>query len=235
MLEERNCSSQIIWESNDPDFCVWLNVGIYIKHMFPADMNNEGLINCFHIAKKSQNVKKRAGKILSDEDFESSFSDGRTSIGSVLGFPSLRKCAATHIKHNGCSRDENDLKGKWKHLKTHMDTYLDISVPYPVATVCAALCNGGAIMYDIRKDAGIDDTWILKNVVPNIVEQHSCLKATSILGRAIIWACFDPLAFLHVPPSTLERDKSQYTYICTLGPTLNPIWKVGLVIIGHEC
>ena len=47
-------------------------------------------------------------------------------------------------------------------------------------------------------------------------------------------ACFDPLASLYVPPSIIERDKSQYTCICTLDPTLNPILKAGLVVFGHE-
>ena len=238
VLEERHCPSQIILGSNDPDFCVLLNVGVYLEHMFPTEMNDEGLVTCFSIAKKSYNTKKRAGKILSEiftsDDFETSFGDGRTSVGNVLGSHSLRKCAATHARRNGCSRDEIDLRGRWKHLKRQVDTYLDTSVPYPDAKVCTAICIGGAIKYAVRKGAGIDDAWILKNVVPNIAEQHSCLKAASVLGRAIMWACFDPLASLHVPSSILERVKSQYARICTLDPTLNPIRKVGFVVCGHE-
>ena len=238
VLEERHCPSQIILGSNDPDFCVLLNIGIYLEYMFPTEMNDEGLVNCFSIAKKSYNTKKRAGKILSDiftsDDFNTNFGDGRTSIGAVLGSHSLRKCAATHARRNGCSRDEIDLRGRWKHLKRQVDTYLDTTVPYPDAKVCASLCIGGAIKYEVRKGAGVDDAWILKNVVPNIAEQHSCLKTASVLGRAIMWACFDPLASLHVPSSIIERVKSQYARICTLDPTLNPIRKVGLVVCGHE-
>ena len=238
VLEERHCPPQIILGSNDPDFCVLLSVGIYLEHLFPTDRNDEGLINCFSVAKKSYNTKKRAGKILSDiftsDHFETNFGDGRTSIGAVLGSHSLRKCAATHARRNGCSRDEIDLRGRWKHLKRQVDTYLDTSVPYPNAKVCAAICIGGPIRYEVRKGAGVNDAWILKNVCPNIAEKHTCLKTASILGRAIMWACFDPLASLHVPVDILERVKSQYTRICTLDPTLNPIRKVGLVVCGHE-
>ena len=115
-----------------------------------------------------------------------------------------------------------------------MDTYLDTSVPYPNAKVCAAICISGPIRYEVRKGAGFNDAWILKNVCPNIAEKHTCLKTASILGRAIMWACFDPLASLHVPVDILERVKSQYTRICTLDPILNPIRKVGLVVCGHE-
>ena len=136
VLEERHCPSQIILESNDPDFCVLLNVGIYLKHMFPTEMNDEGLVNCFSIAKKSYNAKKQARKILSDiftsDDFESNFGDERTSIGTVLGSHSLRKCEATHARYNGCSHDEIDLRDRYKHLKRQVDTYLDTSVGYHV-------------------------------------------------------------------------------------------------------
>jgi len=123
--------------------CVLLNVGVYLEHMFPTEMNGEGLVTCLSIAKKSYNTKKRAGKILSEiftsDDFETSFGDGRTSVGNVFGSHSLRKCAATHARRNGCSRDEIDLRGRWKHLKRQVDTYLDTSVPYPDAKVC--LCS----------------------------------------------------------------------------------------------
>ena len=121
VLEGRHCPSQIILGSNDPDFCVLLNVGLYLEHMFPTEVNDEGLVNCFSIAKKTYNTKKRAGKILSDiftsDDFESNFGDGNGSIWALLGSHSLRKCAATHARRSGCSCNEIDLRGRWKHLK----------------------------------------------------------------------------------------------------------------------
>ena len=115
-----------------------------------------------------------------------------------------------------------------------MDTCVDTSVPYPDAKVCAALCIGGAIKYKIRKGAGVDMTWILKNVFPNIAKNHFCKRTALLLDKAIMWACFHPLTSSHVPQDIAERVKSQYSGICTLDPTLNPIWKVGLVVCGHE-
>ena len=47
VLEERHCPSQIILGANDPDFCVLLNVGIYLEDTFPTEVNDGGLINCF--------------------------------------------------------------------------------------------------------------------------------------------------------------------------------------------
>ena len=112
---------------------------------------------------------------------------------------------------------------------------MDTSVPYPDVKVCASLCIGGAIRYEIRKGSGVNDAWILRNVCPNIgVDNHICRRTTSVLGRAIMWACFDHLTSSHVPQDIADRVKSQYSRICTLDPTLNPIRKVGLVVCGHE-
>ena len=203
VLEERHCHSQIILDLNDPDFCVLLNFGLYLESLFPTDVDDEGLVNCFSIARKTCNTKKRVGKILSDiftsDDFESNFGDGRSSIGALLGSHSLRKCAATHTRRNGCSHDEIDLRGRWKHLKRQVDMYVDTSVPYPDAKVCVSLCIGGAISYEIRKGSGVDDAWILRNVCPNITENHIFRRTALVLGRAIMWTCFDPLTSSHVP------------------------------------
>ena len=42
VLEECHFLSQIILGANDPDFCVLLNVGIYLENTFPTEVNDEG-------------------------------------------------------------------------------------------------------------------------------------------------------------------------------------------------
>ena len=64
-----------------------------------------------------------------------------------------------------------------------MYMYVDTSVPYPDAKVCAALCVGGAVRYDLVVGSGLDDCWVLKNAVPNISKYHFCKKALECLGR----------------------------------------------------
>ena len=115
-----------------------------------------------------------------------------------------------------------------------MVTYVDTSVPYPDAKVCAALCVGGAIRYDLVVGSGLDDCWVLKNVVPNISKYHFCKKAAGVFGKAILWACFDHVASKHVPEDMLIRVQSQYKCIRTLDPESNPVKKVGLIVYGHE-
>ena len=121
VLEERHCPSQIILGSNDADFCVLLNVSIYLEHMLLTENNDEGLANCFSITKKLSHPKKRAGKVLcnifTSDGLGTSFGDGKSSIGTYFGLFSLRKYAATHARRNGCSRDEIDLRGRWKYLR----------------------------------------------------------------------------------------------------------------------
>ena len=118
VLEERHCPSQIILGANDPDFCVLLNVGIYLEDTFPTEVNDEGLINCFASSGNALNTKKAVSRILKElfrsEDFKNRFSDG-IEFGSLLeqwlGSHSFRKCAATHARRNCCSRDEINLRG----------------------------------------------------------------------------------------------------------------------------
>ena len=48
VLDERHCPSQIIIS----DFCVLLNVGLNLESLFPTDVNDDGLVNCFRISKR---------------------------------------------------------------------------------------------------------------------------------------------------------------------------------------
>ena len=91
--EERHCPSQITLGLDYPDFCVLLNVGLYLGCRFPIEVNDQRLVSCFSIPKKMYTTKKRAGKVLSDiftsDEFESNFGDRHGSIGVLLDSHSL--------------------------------------------------------------------------------------------------------------------------------------------------
>ena len=82
--------------------------------------------------------------------------------------------------------------------------------------------------------SGLDDCWVLENVVPKISQYHYCKKAAAVLGRAVLWACFDPLASQLVPQEILSRVQGEYERVRILDPATNPVRKVGLVVCGHE-
>ena len=239
VMEERHAPTQLVLGSNDADFCVLINLGIYLEHMYPTERDENGKLNCFALSGNPDSSKARAARILKEifqsDGFQQRFGSLDTDeIIDLLGSHSLRKLAATFARKNGCSRDEVDLRGRWKHQKGQVDTYIDTTIPYPDAKVAAALCPGGPVMYDLVQNCGLDDCWLYENVVPNIMKNHKCKKTSALLGRAVLWACHDPLTKDHVPQAISERVTAEYERIRTLEAGINPVKKVGLVVAGHE-
>ena len=136
--------------------------------------------------------------------------------------------------YNGCNRNIIDSRGRWKHRICQLDIYVDTTVPYPSGKVCADLCVDGTVRYDLMIWSGLDDSCVLKNVIPYISKYHFHKKATVVFGEAILWACFDPLASHHVPQGIMSRVPSQYEYIQTLDAPTKPAKKISLIICGHE-
>ena len=235
VLEERSAPPQILMGSNDPDFCVLLNLGLFLEQMYPVDVNSNGQLNCFSaISKSATNSKTRASRIMKREIFaHAAFRDIR-DVQEELGSHSLRKGAATYARRNGCSRDDINVRGRWKRAKLQVDTYLDPDIPYPDAKVAASLCVGGAIKYELLQDSKLDDCWVVENVVPNIYKTHEDKKVAAVLGKALLWACFDG-AFQDMVPNDLRgRVHTQYERIRTLSSGVNPVKKVPVVVCGHE-
>ena len=240
VMEERQAPSQIILGSHDPDFCTLLNVGLYLEEMYPTEVNADGELNCFSISSTPASSKARVSRILKEifdsEEFKALFGNHSLSTGldTWLGSHSLRKLVATHARRNGCSRDEIDLRGRWKKSKRTVDAYLDTTIPYPDAKVAASICIGGPIKYQLVGNCGLDNSWICQTVTPTIFKMHHCKKTAAVFGKAILWACFDPSVRDHVPKSIRERVISQYEAIRLLDANTNPVQKISLVIAGHE-
>ena len=62
--------------------------------------------------------------------------------------------------------------------------------PYPDAKVAFELCHGGPISYKHRDGCGVVDDWIAANVSPHIAKAFG-RNVAGILGRGLLWACFD--------------------------------------------
>ena len=89
-------------------------------------------------------------EIFKSDKFKAAFRDGKGLGGQKLlewlvGSYSVRKCAATHARHNGSPRDSINIRERWKHQEQQVHVYIDTIVPYPDAQVCSTLCVGGAI------------------------------------------------------------------------------------------
>ena len=54
-----------------------------------------------------------------------------------VGSHSVRKISASECCGKGASKDEKDLRGRWKSTGCVSDVYDDIELPYPDAKVAA--------------------------------------------------------------------------------------------------
>ena len=87
------------------------------------------------------------------------------------------------------------------------DQYVQGTIPYADVHVADCLCKGGAITYQVKKEANISDKWILEFVVPNIARKYS-KKVALVLGHALLWRCMDPVQSKVLPTmmvSTVRR------------------------------
>ena len=98
----------------------------------------------------------------------------------------MQKFPTTYARRNGCSKDDVDLRARWKGGHRRMqDRYASYTLPFPDAKVATALCKGGPIHY-LVKESGISKEWILEHVVPSIFSEYDEYVAI-VLGRALLW------------------------------------------------
>jgi hypothetical protein len=76
----------------------------------------------------------------------------------------VRKFGSTHARKSGCSKDEKDLRGRWRKGRVS-DVYDDIELPFPDAKVAGKLCVGGPCKYAIKDGSGVTDDFLLQHVV----------------------------------------------------------------------
>ena len=84
-------------------------------------------------------------KVLASKEFE----EVEIVLGNK-GTHSMRKFSVSFPRLNGFGKDETDLRAIWKGKGRKQDTYVDSTLPYPDAKVCAALCKGGPGHYRIK-------------------------------------------------------------------------------------
>ena len=140
--------------------------------------------------------------------------DGGATKALLLGSHSIRKYAATHARRCGVTKDEEDIRGRWKGTGRVSDVYDDVGLPYPDAKVGEKLGGGGACFYmpNPRFDAVIMDAFVLNHVVPNIkkrLPESACL----VLGRALLWLICSPVVDEYVPTDLKEQVLTDWAHV----------------------
>jgi hypothetical protein len=95
---------------------------------------------------------------------------------------------------------------------------LSISLRTSYAKTCewlcfqhVVLCIGGACKYVCQKGVHVTDEWIWMHIVLNILN-HFDSQIALVLGRAVIWAAFNPETSGYVPANILWQINTFYTY-----------------------
>jgi len=211
---------------------------LFLELHYPTETNENGELNCFAaINKTATGTKQRVSKFLMSKVFMDEELTGvaKDEKDELVGAHSIRKFASTYARRSGCTRDDINVRGRWKRFKQMVDVYIDPDIPYPDTTTAGALSIGGPIKYIIKKESNVDDCWIAENVVPHIFKMHKDKKAVETLGKALLWACFDAEAQSMVPLLIIKRVVTVYHRVQNqLEQTENPVQKVPLVISGHD-
>jgi hypothetical protein len=95
------------------------------------------------------------------------FKDHADFAETRLGSHSVRKYyALTMVRNLGASKDEKDIRGRWKSSTCVSDVYDDVELPFPDAKLAGLLCPGGPIRYAIMPGSGVTQNFLVDQVVP---------------------------------------------------------------------
>jgi hypothetical protein len=229
--EERDAPEQILLGAMDRRYCILLALAVYLEVWIGSGQGMVGSLIFNTSEDDPVRSKKSVAEILRLEVFNNP-NFVRMKPGP-LGTHSLRKLPSTHSRRSGCSRDDVDCRGRWRRKKRVADDYIDVCLPYPDAKVAGKLCIGGPVKYVLRLNSGISDDWILEHVVPNIMRRFP-RQVGLVLGRALLWACFEQGAAGTLPAMIFDRVHHAYGLIRQFAVGENPVIKVPLIIAGDE-
>ena len=235
VMEERDCPPQLIMGANDIQFCVLLGLAVYLESWFRY---GSGLTaNYLYTEAVDDNAPKRLNNKYRDK-VNKTFLDPRcrqvsTRYGGKLGTHSVRKFAPSFSKHNGITKEEIEVRGRWRtDTNRVVDRYINVNQPYIDAKVASIICIGGPVKYVLREDSGITTTWLFENVVPKI-RQRLGPRIAKVLALPLLWACLidyntDHATYKRIPISDPLRELviSAYEEIRRLPKDVNPVEKV---------
>ena len=242
VTEERDTPWQHVMGSMDLEFCVLLNVGLWLEISLASVVGMGqrphvfGFCNHEDEEKAGDRIKSKVYDILRKAlvslGMDPSSMDDDDESGPV-GSHSIRKLAATWVRMNGICKDDKDYRGRWKSRKQISDDYDDIQLDWVDAKVAVELCMGGVCHYRIAEPS-INNNWITEHVTPNITQVYGP-HVGAIFGRAIMWLCYDDTQNrIEVPHTMWTRITQAYEPRATMRDGANPIAKVLQVVNGHD-
>ena len=221
--DKRDAPWQIVLGSINPVYCVLCSLGLWLElnlKNHPTAINSPYAF-CFSAdiqipsgGKKSKTmIQGFLKKLFRMPEFVKEDDEGLSDL--LLGSHSIRKFAATFARKCGITKDEKEIRGRWKGAGRVSDVHDDVELPYPDAKVAEKLCGGGACFYVPHPsvDMAMMNTFVLSHVVPNVrkmLPESACL----VLGRALMWLICSPVVDEYVPAELKEQVMSDWADVC---------------------
>ena len=243
--DERDAPWQIVLGSINPVYCVLCSLALWLELNLksnPVAMTSPYVfcvsddIRVPEGGLKTKAMIQNALKVMfKGERFKSE--EGEEAASMLLGSHSVRKYAATYARRCGVTKDEKDIRGRWKGQGRVSDIYDDVELPYPDAKVAEKLCGGGACYYicDPTLDATMMNAFVLSHVVPNIKKRlpdSACL----VLGKALLWLICSPVADDYVPEALKQKVLSEWEHVRgdDVDEELSPIKQMAVTVSGDH-
>ena len=237
--DERDAPWQVVLGSMDAMFCVFISLGLWLESNLKSSAS--ALVSPYlfsfsddvTIPSGGRKAKDIAQTIFGQKVFKL---DEFQSAGQ-LGSHSIRKFAATHVRRCGISKDDKDIRGRWKGKGRVSDVYDDVELPYPDCKVAEKLCIGGPCFYLVDAsicNSNILTTFILTKVVPNI-RRRLPDSVSIVLGKAMLWLVFSSVANSFISMNYIEQVKSDLVETGIVVPEgRNPILKIPVLVSGDQ-
>lgn len=155
------------------------------------------------------------------------------STENDVGGHSGRKCPAEYAANCGASYIEVEIRGRWKGQKGGkvVFRYINVQQLFEDAKVCAILCRGGAVMYEVvpAAAAALTDAWLFEHIVPNITRRFGNDRGLcKVLALPLLYICLSENEDVYVPSALRDRVRGAYNVLNL--DIQQPIRKVPLVV-----
>ena len=109
------------------------------------------------------------------------------------------------------------------------DRYTDTQLDWPDIWAASKLCEGGVALHKVSDGSGITDEWLITEVAPNIASVFGSTTA-AVLGKALLWACFNPPTADRVLPDIKHELIAKYIQLNTgIADGVNPVEKLEVI------
>ena len=230
VMDNTECPDHILLPSKDPRICVYLSLSIWLEEwcskgsghrsqwlFVDGETTRDSAVT--EQEKEARNGKNKyvahVKKAIDSHQFQ-------PTAQGMLGSHSIRKLGTTHCRMCGASKDDVDYRARWQSTGRMQDRYTDVQLPWPDLNAALKLCLGGPIKYKIKQEAGLTDEWISRVVTPGITEVFDPYVG-AILGRALLWACFDTEWSEKVCPEIRHRVVNEFIQLERFTDDTNPV------------